>query len=70
MGFSKGITGEKCLFPGTYNPEHRHDNTVNLFIVKGDVFPLYDGYATVWKQTGCLCVLREYVRRFIGVKSN
>lgn len=42
MGFSKGMTGEKCLVSGIYNPKQRDDNTINLIIFKGEVFPPYN----------------------------
>ena len=65
MGFfNSRKTGEKCLSPGIYNPEHRDDNTVNLMITKGEIFPSYNSNnKTVWKQTGCFCVLlREFLK--------
>ncbi len=62
MGFSNGRTGEKCLEPGIYNPEHKPDRRVNLMIVKGETFPTYDGNAeTVWVKTHPLSVLREFL---------
>lgn len=70
MGFLKGMTGEKCLVPGTYNPEHRDDNTINLMITKGEEFPLFEGVATVWEHTECFSVLREYYLRYFGAKPN
>lgn len=71
MGFSNGKTGEKCLVSGIYNPRHWHDQTVNLIIFKGETFPPYNcDDETIWNQTEHLCVLREYVLRFTGVKSN
>ncbi len=75
MEFSNGRTGEKCQESGIYNPEHKHNQEVNLRLFQDETFPTYDGDAkTIWVKTSDLFsekkikdvqdVLRESVRRY------